>query len=203
MLMRKNSRAVLSIAACFVTAGAASAAIALTGVASGGGSSHAISGTSSGSTHTPKVEQSTSNPTLIPAPTPQVHTIPATEQAPYVSGPYLTMSQAEADAMQVADRMGSGAQVVAAKLESVATASTDAGFRVATFETSTSRKVWLVWIIGPYQGGCLTSTCPARSNVLYNVTIDATSGTVYGVGTSKNMPGAPSVPPNVARGPAT
>jgi len=199
--MRKSTRTLLSIAACFVTAGATSTAIALTGVASGGGSPHAIS--SSGSIRTPKATQSTANPPLIPAPTPQVHTIPATEQTPSVSGPYLTMSQAEADAMQVANRMGSGAQVIDAKLESVATASTDAGFRVATFETSTSREVWLVWIIGPYQGGCLTSTCPARSNVLYNVTIDATTGTVYGVGTSKNMPGAPSVPSNVARGPAT
>ncbi len=202
--MRKSSRTLISIVACFVTAGATSATIALTGVASGGGPPRAISSTSSGSrTGGAKAMQSTSNPPLIPAPTPQVHTIPATNQTPYVSGPYLTMSQAEADAMQVATRMGSGAQVVAATLESVATASRDAGFRVATFETSTSREVWLVWIVGPYQGDCLTSTCPVRSNLLYNVTIDATSGTVYGVGTSKNMPGAPSVPSDVARGPAT
>ena len=201
--MRKSSRTLISIAAFFVTAGASSATIALTGVASGGGSLHATSRTTSGSTRTSGTTPSTSSPPLIPAPTPQVHTIPATEQTPYVSGPYLTESQAEADAMQVANRMGSGAQVVAAKLESVAAASTDAGFRVATFETSTSREVWLVWIVGPYQGGCLLSACPVRSNVLYNVTIDATSGTVYGVGTSKNMPGAPSVPSDIARGPAT
>lgn len=201
--MHKSPRTLLSIAACFVTAGATAGAVALAGVASGGGSPHTISTTRSPLARMAKTNPSTSNAPLIPAPTPQVHTVPPTRQTPYVPGPYLPASDAEAIAMEVADRMGSGAQVVAAKLESVATASSDAGFRVATLDTSTSREVWLVWIVGPYVSGCLTASCPARSNVLYSVAIDATTGTVDGLGTSKEMPGAPSVPSDVVRGPGT
>lgn len=141
----------------------------------------------------PPLSQSTSDPGLIPAPTPAVHSMPSSEQSHYVAGPYISSVQAESLALQIAQRFGTGhATVLTAKLESVAAASADAGQRVASLYTGNDRMVWLVWLEGPYQPLCqVASQCAPIPNTEYFVAVDAKSGQVYGVGYTVNAPGAP------------
>lgn len=202
--MTRTRKGGVSLVASFIVAGVIGATIGLSGVASGRSPQAHVSLTDAHhvrplSSSTSRPESASSSP--IPAPTPTVQTIPSSQQLPYVGPPYISQSDAESAALQVANAMGPGAQVLTAELESVAAASEDAGQQVATFSVSSDRMVWLVWLVGTYQPGCISTTCPAWQNELYFVAVDATTGQTYGVGTSTDAPGAPSVPAGVNVGP--
>ncbi len=140
------------------------------------------------------VASTTRGASLTPAPTPTVGPFPKTRQISYVPGPFISQAAAVSIADRVAGRSGQGGGVVGATLESVANATSDEGSRVVAATVATTRMVWLVWIVGTFQPDCLTSTCPVWHDELYNVVLDAKTGRVLGVATTKTMPGAPSVP---------
>lgn len=197
--MASRRKALLVAAAVLLLAGIG---VGMSGIASGGGDvRHPVAAQDARA----RRSATSTTPPLIPAPTPPVHTVPVTQQTSYVPPPYISEAHAEMLALQTAQTMGAGGRprAVAAKLESVARASHDAGFRVASFFTTTDRMVWLVWIVGPYQGQCLNgpTTCPVQKHELYNVVIDAKSGANLGVGSSRVMPGAPPVPAGTHFGP--
>ncbi len=102
------------------------------------------------------------------------------------SVPERRISAAVADrtALAIASAMGPGARVLQAQLMSVTAASKATGDRVASYETSPSRQVWLVWMRGRFRMiSCITSTaCPLKSNQIYYVAIDARTDSDYGVG---------------------
>lgn len=160
-----------------------------TAILTAAGMTYASSSTSPSPPHT----QLTSNPGIIPAPTPVVHSMPSSEQSHYVAGPFISSAQAESIALQIAQRFGTGdATVLAVKLESVAAASSDAGMRVASLYAGNDRMVWIVWLEGPYQPMCSVSgSCVPIPNTEFFVTVDAKSGQVYGVGYNANAPGVP------------
>jgi hypothetical protein len=118
------------------------------------------------------------------APTPRLHSVPPSVQTHYVPRPYISATLAERTALAVASEMGPGARVLQARLMSVAAASKATGDRVASYYTGDSRKVWLVWLRGPFRVvSCITATaCPVKLNQVFYAAIDARTGFDYGVG---------------------
>ena len=180
-----------SLVAFFLIAGTIGAIVGESNVAVGGASQSGAPSSHGRPVH--KVShRGTAAGSLVPAPTPTVGTMPSSEQVPYVGPPYISESAADGAALQVASTMGPGPQVVAAKLESLSSASSDVGQQVGTFAVTSSRMVWLVWVVGPYEGPCISSTCSAPQSKLYYLAVDATSGQVFAGGTSVNAPAAPA-----------
>lgn len=116
------------------------------------------------------------------APEPHVLDVPALRQQRSVYGPYISAAVAERAALASAAEMGPGADVLEARLMTVAAASKAAGIQVAGNETSDSREVWLVWMRGSYRIlNCITATaCPTKFNQIFLEAIDAKTGFVVG-----------------------
>jgi hypothetical protein len=101
----------LSLVASFLVASAIGALVGLSGVASGGSRQPnvrmAITHHPGGTAH--RIEQQSvsgesGSSSPVPAPTPTVQSVPSTEQLQYVGPPYISESDADSAAMQVATR---------------------------------------------------------------------------------------------------
>ena len=96
-----------------------------------------------------------------------------------------------------------GGHIVQAKLETLAAAGRAIGDAVNPPNVARTRMVWLLWIDGTWQGGCITTSCPSQPDTLYYAMFDAKTGTSFGYGTGFHMPGAPAVPKGVHLGNST
>lgn len=180
--MKGRLSSLAGAAGLFAVTALATAVISLSGIAHGAGGS-------------------TNPPNLVPAPTPQVHSVMSSQVLHYVPGSYISGAQAEAIALLQADQVGSST-VLGAKLENIAAAERDAGEEVATLNVGGDVMVWLVWLQGPYDAGCITAdSCSGVQNRVFWMSIDAKSGRIYAGGFNVHAPGMP-VPGSGAGTPA-
>jgi len=128
--------------------------------------------------------------------------VPYTQLTQYAPPPYIAEATAQAMVLKTADAMGGG-RIIQTKLESLTAAGQAIGNTVSPPGVARTRMVWLVWIVGSWQGGCLTTNCPRQPNTLYYAVFDAKTGTSFGDGTGFDMPGAPAVPKGVHLGNST
>lgn len=133
-----------------------------------------------------------SSPTTA-QPAPSIRTLPYTQLARYAPPPYVPEATVRAIALTTADAMGGG-HIVRTELETLAAAGQAIGDTVNPPDVTRTRMVWLLWMFGTWQGGCLTTSCPAQPHTLYYAMFDAKTGTSFGYGTGADMPGAPAVP---------
>lgn len=100
-------------------------------------------------------------------------------------GRYFDRAEAESLASQRAHDIGPGpVTIISAKLETVRAASQSVGNRVAPLTVGPGRMIWLVWVIGPWQPGCITTSCALVPHQLYFMALDASTGQSYAFGTS-------------------
>lgn len=100
-------------------------------------------------------------------------------------GRYFDRAEAGSLASQRAHDIGPGpVTIISARLETVRAASQSVGNRVAPLTISPGRMIWLVWVIGPWQPGCITTSCALVPHQLYFMALDASTGRSYAFGTS-------------------
>ncbi len=137
-----------------------------------------------------------------PQSTPPIRTLPWTQLTGYAPPPYVPEAAVQAVALKAADAMGGG-RIIRTELETLTAAGHAIGDTVSPSNVSRARMVWLLWIVGTWQGGCLTTDCPAQPDTLYYAMFDAKTGTSFGYGTGFHMPGAPAVRKGVHLGNST
>jgi hypothetical protein len=135
-------------------------------------------------------------------PTTPIRTVPYTHLVQYAPPPYIAEATAQAMAMRTANAMGGG-HIVQTKLETLTAAGQAIGDTVNPPNVARTRVVWLIWLVGTWQGGCLTTDCPSQPDTLYYAVFDAKTGTSFGYGTGFDMPGAPVEGPGVHLGNST
>ncbi len=147
------------------------------------------------STHSPTIITGPVTSSALPSSThavPPIRTLPWTQLTHDAAPPYISEATAQAIAMKTVDAMGGG-HIIATTLETLTAAGRATGTTVSPPTVTRTRMVWLIWIVGTWQGGCLTTDCPSRANTLSYAEVDAKTGTSFGYGTSVDMPGAPPV----------
>lgn len=126
-----------------------------------------------------------------PAPTPPPpgathphRTLSPSEQLHASSGPFITVDKA----ISIAATVGAGPSTpLSAEFLSVAQATTDLGFRAATYFVGDDRQVFLVKVSGPYKPAFWFAGTPPTFDHYY-VVVDATTGQILATGQLKRSP---------------